>query len=165
MFYIDDIRKWANHVISGKIVGGGAEADDSIKATAKRVLDALTPLCPLEENMLNASDIDPGIFPSDKNLRAIQPGDTIKVFHFVGVRGKAYYMYKFVSGVTMLPSWTEPKLVISDLSLNKRSYLLDMDGAQIKEIEIVQGYGFDGIPFDSRKPRNEPDAIVRLATA
>lgn len=30
----------------------------------------------------------------DKNGRTIEPGDVLKVFHFIGSRGKCYYMYK-----------------------------------------------------------------------
>lgn len=30
----------------------------------------------------------------DKTGRHIQPGDVLKVFHFVGARGKRHYLYK-----------------------------------------------------------------------
>jgi hypothetical protein len=43
--------------------------------------------------MTNPREIDA---IKDKFGRRIEPGDVLKVFHFIGARGKHYYMYKLV---------------------------------------------------------------------
>lgn len=79
----------------------------------------------------------------DKNLRPIHPRDVLKVFHFNGVRGKKYYMYKLVDRCE------NGELVIKHLS-SDGEYRLALTGAVLSDYEIVQGYA-GGQPFQRRK--------------
>jgi len=85
---------------------------------------------------------------TDKNGREIMVGDTLKVYHFTGARRKKYFMYKFVEEV--LPGRTCGSFKISHLDLKGGSYRMLNDGKQHKEIEIVQGFGTDGVTFEDR---------------
>ena len=73
----------------------------------------------------------------DKNGTPILPGDTLKVFHFVGPRRQKFYMYKFVKSVH--PSGKA--LEVLHLSLDGGSYRIFIDDRIYSSIEIVQGYG------------------------
>ncbi len=46
----------------------------------------------------------------DKNGRTIEPGDVLKVFHFIGSRNKRHYMYK------QAMRYREGRLLISHLN-------------------------------------------------
>jgi hypothetical protein len=72
----------------------------------------------------------------DKNGIPILPGDTLKVFHFVGPRRQKFFMYKFVKSVH--PSGKA--LEVLHLSLDGGSYWLRLDGRIHPDYEIVQGY-------------------------
>lgn len=82
---------------------------------------------------------------TDKNGREIMVGDTLKIFHFIGPRLKKYYMYKFVKRII-----SGRFFEISHLDLKQTSCRMEIDGKQHNDIEIVQGYGADGEPFDQR---------------
>jgi hypothetical protein len=88
--------------------------------------------------------------PKDKTGRQIEVGDTLKIFHFTGARRKRYYMYKYVEAEEMRNTWQLPMLRISHLNPNSNTYLMVMDGKQHNNIEIVQGYGQDGVSFEDR---------------
>jgi hypothetical protein len=81
---------------------------------------------------------------TDKNGREIMPGDVLKLFHFTGARNKKHFMYKFVEDMS------NHYLLISNLDRRKSTYLMPLDGKQHDDIEIVQGFGADGVPFDQR---------------
>ena len=87
---------------------------------------------------------------TDKNGREIMPGDTLKIYHFTGARRKRHYLYKFVKQI--LPNNRKEKayLDIMHLDLSGGSYLMPLDGKLHADIEIVQGYGIDVVPFDQR---------------
>ena len=80
----------------------------------------------------------------DKHGREIMVGDTLKVYHFTGAKNKKHYMYKYVSGKT------NKYFVIANLDTDKTTYRMNIDGNIHKDIEIVQGFGVDGVPFDQR---------------
>ena len=82
---------------------------------------------------------------TDKNGREIMVGDTLKIFHFIGPRLKKYYMYKFVKRTV-----NDRLLEISHLDIGEKTYLLELDGNQHDNIEIVQGYGDNGTHFEDR---------------
>lgn len=83
--------------------------------------------------------------PIDKNGFEITPGDTLKIFHFTGVRRKKHYMYKFVKDIE------NGRLTISHLHLDEKSYSIPMDGKQLMDFEIVQGYENCKIDFTDRR--------------
>jgi len=94
--------------------------------------------------------------PRDKTGREIYPGDTLKVFHFIGARRKRHYMYKHVIGVT-----ETGYLKVSHLGLEPDYYLIYQDGRTHHGIEIVQGDGGVELGQDfSDRPRL-PDMEVR----
>lgn len=98
-------------------------------------------------------------FVLDCKGREILPGDTLKVFHFVGARRKRHYMYKYVLSVYRHPEWRDglDALRISHLNSRAESYLVLRKGQHEESYEIVQGYGEDGKPFytrEKRKPNN-----------
>lgn len=94
-------------------------------------------------------------FVLDCKGREILPGDTLKVFHFIGARRKRCYMYKYVLSVYKHPNWAEglDALRISHLNPQADSYLVLRRGQTEQDYEIVQGYGEDGRPFDEREKR------------
>jgi len=70
----------------------------------------------------------------DKNGIQICPGDTLKIFHFIGARKKRHYMYKFVESVD------GKLLVINHLSGGlSQKYTINNSGVYLG-IEVVQGY-------------------------
>ncbi len=76
-------------------------------------------------------------YPLDDNGIQIKPLDVIKVFHFIGRRGKKHYMYKQVKKVD------GAFLVVNHL-MGEGDYRLAMDGKKIGGYEVVQGHGLDG---------------------
>lgn len=82
---------------------------------------------------------------TDKNGREIMPGDTLKMFHFLGPRLKKYYMYKFVKRIVKGNLFE-----ISHLNLAGETFTMQIDGKQHDNIEIVQGFGADGTHFEER---------------
>lgn len=84
----------------------------------------------------------------DKNRREIMPGDTIKIFHFIGGRRKKYYMYKYVESRYDIGS--NDFLIISHLNKLNVTYKLLARNQIENDVEIVQGFGNDGTSFDDR---------------
>ena len=80
----------------------------------------------------------------DKNGREILPFDTLKIYHFTGIRRKKHFMYKFVSG------FDGRFLKVEHLDSKRETYHLLMDDKKNQDIEIVQGYGHDGKSFEDR---------------
>jgi hypothetical protein len=76
----------------------------------------------------------------DKTGRAIEAGDILKVFHFVGARRKHYYMYKQVLGVEALNETSEHRyLKVGHLTFDPREYYhVHCDGQTLSDHEIVQ---------------------------
>jgi hypothetical protein len=75
----------------------------------------------------------------DKEGIPILPGDTLKVFHFTGSRGKKFYMYKYVKELRSCNG--KYLLEVMHLSLDGASYWMSLDDRIHADIEIVQGYG------------------------
>lgn len=81
----------------------------------------------------------------DKRSRPIEPGDILKVFHYVGARGKHQFMYKQAVAYIELPNSKSPWLKISHLNrlndepwaLGNNYYLEHADGRLLSEYEIV----------------------------
>lgn len=94
----------------------------------------------------------------DKTGREIVRGDIVKVFHFVGARGKRHYMYKQCLGVGTYPNGTEPYVFFSHLNFidqigkNDGPYHEHI-GTQLRAYEIVQSVGPDFL--DRPKLRSE----------
>lgn len=75
----------------------------------------------------------------DKTGREIMQGDVLKVFHFVGCRGKRHYMYKQVVEERRLGANCNPYWFVSHLSQRYNDgYLLAKDGKIHRDTEIVQ---------------------------
>jgi hypothetical protein len=85
------------------------------------------------------------VITTDKNGREIMPGDTLKIFHFIGARRKKYFMYKYVESLSY------SLFTIAHLNLGGEKYRMFCDGKQHDDIEIVQGYGANNIFFDERE--------------
>ncbi len=107
--------------------------------------------------------------PKDVKGREIQPGDTLKIFHFTGARRKKYYMYKYVEAIEKKEGWGESMLRISHLEQNTDPYYMAMDGKRHGDIEIVQGYDKNGASFEDRREETpsepiEPGKINRYLT-
>lgn len=83
----------------------------------------------------------------DKNGREIMLYDVLKVFHFTDRRRKKHYMYKWVSGISDDGEYFE----INHLQAGGAFYHQKIDGRQMIDTEIVQGYGADGVPFEDRE--------------
>ncbi len=94
-------------------------------------------------------------FLLDCKGREILPGDTLKLFHFIGARRKRCFMFKWVEAIETRPTWCAglDALRISHLNLEGETWLKIRDGSQWMDCEIVQGYGADGTPFDQRPRR------------
>lgn len=88
----------------------------------------------------------------DEKGREILVGDVLKVFHFFGARRKKYWMYKQVVERTTLGFATPvPAYKLSHLNLRPESYYWEIiNGRHLAGVEIVQGYGAEGMPFDDR---------------
>lgn len=84
-------------------------------------------------------------FLLDKNGREILVGDVVKVFHFASGRRK-FYMYKLALKKVMLGTLNpQPALRLSHLSPEniESGYYELLNGRQLEDYEIVQGYGPD----------------------
>ena len=87
---------------------------------------------------------------TDKNGREILAGDTLKIYHFTGARRRKHFMYKFVDGILPNNRGENTYLKILHLDCARGSYLMALDGKSHDDIEIVQGFGAEGVPFDQR---------------
>ena len=101
-------------------------------------------------------------FLLDKTGREILPGDTLKIFHFIGARRERMYMHKFVrEAVTLGTKNPMPALKVEHLGITERSggyYYERLDGRKRDDVEIVQGYGTDGLCWRDR-PKYEPTNV------
>ena len=85
----------------------------------------------------------------DKTGREIMVGDVLKVFHFIGARKKKYYMYKYVTDLKHFERYS--MYIISHLGTDiSKTFNLVATGKINSDIEIVQGYGSNGIHFEDR---------------
>lgn len=89
----------------------------------------------------------------DKNRRQIEVGDVLKIFHFIGARKKRYYMYKFVLRRSKFGNSKHDYLQVSHLGHDdiNNGFLLMCNDEIREDIEIVQGYGANGLHFEDRK--------------
>lgn len=81
----------------------------------------------------------------DKNKRKIEPGNVLKVFHFVGARRRRHYMYKQAVEYQPHPNSAGGYLKISHLCkpgsidrIGDTYYLEAADGRVLSDYEIVQ---------------------------
>ena len=82
----------------------------------------------------------------DKHKRKIEPGNVLKVFHFVGARRKRHYMYKQAIAYQPHPNSANGYLKISHLNMidggsekiGETYYLEAADGRVLNDYEIVQ---------------------------
>ena len=95
----------------------------------------------------------------DKHGIPIERGDIVKVFHFVGARGKRYYMYKQCLGVSRYPSSPEgwqavffSHLNFAEIGENNGPYH-EYQGSRLAGYEIVQSVKCD---HDTRPRYEEP---------
>lgn len=86
----------------------------------------------------------------DKHGIPFERGDIVKVFHFVGARGKRNYMYKQCLGPEMLhPSHEKPYMMFSHLNFVTDRHVRDgpyhetIDGRKLTDYEIVQSIKCD----------------------
>ena len=86
-------------------------------------------------------------FLLDKHGREIMVGDTLKIWHFKS-SSRTHYMYKFVEA--RIPAGSSEFFQISHLSTRSRHYHDLISNVKRNSVEIVQGYGDDGTPFDQR---------------
>ncbi len=96
-------------------------------------------------------------FLLDKHGREIHVGDVLKVFHFIAAsRREKRYMYKHViARETLGTKNLVPALKLSHLNLAENGYYRELlDGRQLNDCEIVQGYGRDGTHFKDRPKRS-----------
>lgn len=95
----------------------------------------------------------------DKHGIPIERGDIVKVFHFVGARGKRHFMYKQCLGLDRYPSSPEgwQKVFFSHLNfceIDDRNGPYHVDpGEFLDDYEIVQSIRYD---HDTR-PRHHPE--------
>lgn len=94
-------------------------------------------------------------FLYDKNGIPILKGDVLKVFHFIGARREKHFMYKQVLGFKEFGKNKSKYMELSHLDLESNSYFELIDGRILKDYEIVQGFGDDGINFKKRKNRKK----------
>ena len=98
----------------------------------------------------------------DKHGREIMVGDTLKVFHFIGKRRKMHYMYKFVDAEVTFGDRKVPYLQVKHLNQRDEHYHLLLNGNKHEDIEIVQGFGDDGVHFEDRPKREILTRIKKL---
>ncbi len=98
-------------------------------------------------------------FPIDKKGREILVGDTLKIFHFIGARGKKNYMYKYVAEIVRIGD--EDFYKVSHLNHKGEFFHMALDGKIRNDIEIVQGYGSNGISFDERIVKSTRDKELK----
>lgn len=86
----------------------------------------------------------------DKTGREIMAGDILKVFHFVGARRKRHYMYKQALKIEQLGKADFMKIGHLNLYDRDDGYHELLDGRILRDYEIVQGFGGDGVSFEDR---------------
>lgn len=91
---------------------------------------------------------EPSIY--DKRGIPILPGDTVKMFHFKEANGRNWYMYKYAVETQRTPS-QKALMKFSHLNLRGETFWMLMDGKSHPDLEVVQGYGEDGVHFLDRK--------------
>ncbi|WP_312814387.1 hypothetical protein [Brevundimonas sp.] len=76
----------------------------------------------------------------DKRGIPIERGDIVKVFHFIGARGKRHYMYKQCLGSQLLhPSNTAERMIFSHLDLDEGGGTYsEALGQRLDGYEIIQ---------------------------
>jgi hypothetical protein len=93
----------------------------------------------------------------DKNRRPIMVGDVLKVYHFcTGFKcRRVRYMYKWVLEKVFYPrnSYFRIGHLQNPNDIDKESYVEIADDSIKPNIEIIQGYGDNGLPFDERKKK------------
>ena len=76
----------------------------------------------------------------DKNGLPIRQGDIVKMFHFIGARGKRHYMYKQAGETVILgKAKPEPFMRFSHLDLTDAYFVEILDDRKRDDFEIVQG--------------------------
>lgn len=88
----------------------------------------------------------------DKRGIPIERGDVVKLFHFVGARGKRHYMYKLCLGVNTYPNGEAEYMFFSHLNFadligEKDGPYHEHLGSKLPHYEIVQSIKCD---HDSR---------------
>jgi hypothetical protein len=87
----------------------------------------------------------------DKTGREIMVGDVLKVFHFIHrVRKERCFMHKWVDSLVDLGPDKKPFFKISHLDVKPGFYHERIDGRHMKDVEIVQGFGTDGLCWRDR---------------
>ena len=87
----------------------------------------------------------------DVKRRPIMPGDVLKVFHFIGARGKRHYMYQQALEYYSLPTWDGyRRLKISHLNrmgdeplTRDHWYCVEAENVRLHGYEIVQSVNCD----------------------
>lgn len=92
----------------------------------------------------------------DKTGREIMHGDVLKVYHFTGHHNKKYFLYQHVLDTECHGTPPTVYFKISRLGTRNCTYLIPQDSQVLKDYEIVQGYGPDGVSFDDR-PIHKPE--------
>lgn len=78
----------------------------------------------------------------DKHGRRVQPGDVVKVFHFIGARRKKHYMYKTIVETQ------QGVLAACSSELGTKPFPHTCQLSALGDFEIVQGFNPD---FDSKE--------------
>ena len=89
----------------------------------------------------------------DKNGREIERGDVLKVFHFIGSRGKRHFMYKQATGLKTMRDGTE-YMMFSHLDMDEKYYVEPFDGRLLADYEIVQSID---AKFEDRPRHTSPE--------
>lgn len=103
----------------------------------------------------------------DKNGRPIRVGDVLKVYHYIGARGKRNFMYKQVTRTQWLGGYGNTSKIlyffVSHLNLKPESisgdggYWLGMHEGQLSDYEIVQSIKYDHEDRDRVTPTGEKE--------
>ena len=88
----------------------------------------------------------------DKTGREIKLFDVIKIFHFRTKR-KKYYMYKHVVGERTTQG--TDYFLFSHLSEDQSTYMEVKDNKIREDMEIVQGYGGEGVSYEDRERKRQ----------
>lgn len=79
----------------------------------------------------------------DKNGRAIQVGDLLRVYHFQAAkRRQHFYLYKIAEGVQHQEGWRYEHLRLREATGNpldpeRHTYLMAIDGKKKSEYEVI----------------------------
>jgi hypothetical protein len=97
----------------------------------------------------------------DRKGCPIERGDIVKVFHFIGARGKRYYIYKQALGLTTFGSGVVQYMRFSHLLLDgqDRPYTECADGRVLRDYEVVQSERADHENRPRRPRRSELAAL------